>query len=200
MADNQTPGTASAASKSGSAASAEAIEAGRRAAEAAERQTEKAARVAEQVIDKTAEASEETVRAIGTAQDAWRASLEAGARSVEGLSQTMSRTFGIAAPDGELAERSAQNVRAISQASTALAKGAQEASRVWFELVQQGLRTNLEALSELAQCRTMQDVITVQSQVMRRGLERAVDGGQTIARSSAQAIEEANRALHSGPG
>lgn len=199
MADTPTPGNTNTSPKNNPAASAE--DAGRRAAETAE----KTARAAEKVAEKTAEASQDAVRAnseimrrnIETAQDAVMAGLETGMKSVEGLTQTVSRAFGVVSPNTELAEQSAQNVRAISQASTALARGAQEASRAWLDLIQQGVRTNLEALSDLTGCRSMQDVVALQSRVVRQNLQRAIDSGQTIARTSTQAMEEANRAIQS---
>jgi hypothetical protein len=174
-----------------------------RAAETGQRRTEEAARAAEKVVDKSAEASRAAARAnseilrtqMETAQQAMRSTLETGMRGLEGLTQNVSRAFGVASPDANLAEQSARNVQAVSQASTALARGAQDASRAWFDLTQKTVRTNLEALSELAGCRSVQEVVALQSRVVRDNLGQAIESGEAIARASTDAIREAGRAI-----
>jgi hypothetical protein len=151
----------------------------------------------------TAAAGEAAVRAnqeilrtnVETAQDAMRAGMEASTRAFETMSATVSRTFGLAGGDGQLAEQTAQNVRAVSQATTALARGAQEAAGAWLDLVQQTARTNLEAISQLAACRTAQDLVVLQSKLARENLQRVIEGGQTIASSTMRAVEDANRMM-----
>ncbi|CAN7455190.1 phasin family protein [Phenylobacterium sp. LjRoot219] len=198
MADSDTP-----ASKSGADA---AIEAARVAAEAGTRQAKESARAAEAVAAKTAEAGRAAAKAnsdilrsqMETAEQAVRSGLEASVRSFEGMSQNWTRALGAAAPNPDLAEKSAQNVQVVSQASTVLAKGAQDASRAWLELTQRAMRTNLEALSQLAACRTMQEVVTLQSNLLRDNLQQAIESGEIIARVSSDTIREATRAMQPG--
>jgi hypothetical protein len=180
-----------------------ATEAARAAVDTATRQAKEGARVAEAVADKTAEASRAAAKAnseilrtqIETAQQAVRSGLEAGMRSLEGLTQNWTRAFGAATPNPDLADQSARNVQAVSQASTALAKGAQDASRAWFDLTQRAVRTNLEAMGQFASCRSMQELITLQSNLVRDNLQQAIESGEAIARASSDAIREATRAI-----
>ena len=173
------------------------------AAENAKRQAEEAARATEMAADRTAQATQEAARAntqilrtqIETAQQAVRSGLEASVRSFESFSSRWARALGANQPNTELADQSVQNVRAVSQASTALAKGAQEASRAWFELTQKAVRTNLEALSQLAGVRTMPELIAVQSDLMRNNLEQVIQSGEEIARCSTDAIREATQVM-----
>jgi len=173
------------------------------AAESAKRQADEAARATEMASDRTAQATQEAARAntqilrtqIETAQQAVRSGLEASVRSFESFSSRWARALGANQPNTELADHSVQNVRAVSQASTALAKGAQEASRAWFELTQKAMRTNLEALSQLAGVRTMPELVAVQSDLMRNNLEQAIQSGEEIARCSTDAIREATRMM-----
>jgi len=175
------------------------------AAETAKRQADEAARTTEQVADRTAEATQAAARAntqilrtqIETAQQAMRSGLEASVRGFESFSSRWARALGTAQPNTDLADQSVQNVRAVSQASTALAKGAQEASRAWFELTQKAVRTNLEALSQLAGVRTMPELMALQSDLMRNSLEQAIQSGEQIARCSTDAIREATQAMQS---
>lgn len=195
MADSDTP-----AGKVGAEA---AIEAAQTAAQAGARQAKEGVRAAEAAAAKTAEASRAAAKAnsdilrsqMETAQQAMRSGLEAGARSFEGLTQNWSRTFGVGAPNPDLAERSAQNVQVVSEASSVLAKGAQDASRAWFELTQRAMRTNMEAFGQLAGCRSMQEVMAVQSNLLRDNLQQAIESGEVIARVSADTIRQATQAM-----
>ena len=200
MADPQTPANTPASMNGPGVA---ATEAARAAVDTATRQAKEGARVAEAVADKTAEASRAAAKAnseilrtqIETAQQAVRSGLEAGMRSLEGLTQNWTRAFGAATPNPDLADQSARNVQAVSQASTALAKGAQDASRAWFDLTQRAVRTNLEAMGQFASCRSMQELITLQSNLVRDNLQQAIESGEAIARASSDAIREATRAI-----
>lgn len=202
MADTPDP-AAPTATKGG--ASPVALEAARTAADAGARQAKESARAAEAVVDRTAEAGRAAAKAnteilnsqIETAQQAVRTSFEAGLRGLEGLSQNWTRAFGVATPGGDLAEQSAQNVQAVAQASSVLAKSAQDASRVWFDLTQRAMRTNLEALGRLASCRSFQEVATLQTNLMRDNLQQAIESSEVIARASSDAIREATRAIQS---
>lgn len=201
MADTPDPAVPSAATKSN--VSAAALDAARAAADAGARQAKEGARAAEAVADKTAEAGRAAAKAnseilhsqIETAQQAARSGLEAGMRSLEGLTQNWTRTFGAATPNSDLAEQSAQNVQAVAQASSAFAKGCQDASRVWFDLTQRAVRTNLEAFGRLSSCRSFQEVATLQSNLVRDNMQQAIEGGEAIARASSDAIREATRAI-----
>jgi hypothetical protein len=197
---------AKAAADSAARTSKEATRGAEAVTDAAARQTKDSARAAEAVAEKTAEASRVAAQAnteilrtqIETAQQAVRSSLEAGVRSFEGLAHNWTRAFGAGAPNPDLAEQSAQNVRAVSQASTALAKGAQDASRAWLELSQKAVRTNLEALTQLASVRTVQELVALQSNLVRDNLQQAIESGEAIARASTEAIREATRAIQPG--
>lgn len=182
-----------------------AADAGARAADAGARQVKEGARAAQAVAEKTAEASRAAAKAntdilrthIETAHQAVRSGLETGVRSFEGLTQTWSRTFGVATPNADLAEQAAQNVQAVSQASSVLAKGAQDASRAWFDLTQKTVRTNLEAFGQLSSCRSVQELAAVHSNLLRDNLQQAIESGDAIARISSDAIREASRAIQS---
>jgi hypothetical protein len=177
--------------------------AARQATEAVGRQAKEGARAAEAVAENTAEASRAAAKAnseilqtqIETAQQAVRSGLEAGMRGLEGITQNWSRAFGAVSPNPDLAEQSAKNVQAVSQASTALAKGCQDASRAWFELTQKTVRTNLEAMGQFAHCRSMQELMTLQSNLMRDNLQQVIESGEVMTRCSSEAIREATRAI-----
>ncbi|MDB5465669.1 MAG: hypothetical protein JWQ46_431 [Phenylobacterium sp.] len=183
-----------------------AADAGSRSFDAGARQAAEGARAAaEAVADKSAEAGRAAAKAnteifqtqIETAEQAMRSNVEAWARTYEGLTQNWKRALGVATPNPDLAEQAAQNVRAVSQATSVLARGAQDASRAWFELTQNAVRTNLETLSQVANCRSVQEVVTVQSNLLRNNLQQAMESGEAIARASSDAIRKATGAMQS---
>ena len=173
------------------------------AADAGARQVEKDARAAEAATDKTLEVSRAAAQAnseilgiqLETAQQAVHSSLEVGKRSFTGLTQNLTRALGVATPNPELAERSAQSVKAVSQASGELAKGALDASRAWFDLAQKRVRTNLDAFGQLANCRSLQDVSALQGDLLRNNLQQALECGDAVTRANLAAIKEATRAI-----
>jgi len=197
MPETQNTGTPGAAPTQGGAG--DPTHYNKRTPEAADR--EQVAQAAETATNRTAEAQQDAARAnqeflssnLETARDALRSGVEASAHAFETVTTSLARTFGMAAPNGEVAEQTAQNVRAVSQASTALARGAQEASRAWFGFIQQASRANLEAMSQFAKCRSMQDIVAVQSDLARASLQQVIDGSETIARSTSAAVQEAKQ-------
>jgi hypothetical protein len=176
---------------------------GDKSLEAAKNAGVAATKTAEVIREKTAEATEAAAKAnsdilrtqVETAQSAMRSGIEASVRSFEGMTQTWSRSFGLGGSGAELVETSSRNLKAVSQASTALAKGAQDASRTWVDLTQKTVRANMDAMTQIAQARTLPELIVVHSNLVRGNLEQAIAAGEEIARVSGDAIREATRAI-----
>ncbi|RAK60315.1 hypothetical protein DJ021_11110 [Phenylobacterium hankyongense] len=209
MANSENPGTAGTPKNGGRTgppptAADHPAEAGSRSFDARQA-ADNARAAAAAVADKASEASRAAAKAnseivqthMETAEEAMRSNMEAWTRTYEGLTQNWKRALGVASPNPDLAEQAAQNVRAVSQASSVLAKGAQDASRAWFELTQKTVRTNLEALTQVAGCRSVQEVVTVHSNLLRDNLQQAMESGEAIARASSDAIREATGAMQS---
>ena len=102
------------------------------------------------------------------------------------------KVLGFSGPQAEeVARRSSENIQAVTQASTVLARGVQEASQEVFGLVQDRLQKNVEALSRIAGTRSVQDFVAVQSDLGRRGVPSCSDntdlltqGGPALGRAS----------------
>jgi phasin family protein len=111
------------------------------------------------------------------------------------------QVLGFAGPQAEeLAKRSSQNIEALSQASNVLVKGAQEFLREWFELVQEHMSKNIDAMNRLASCHSLQDLVSVQSDIARDRLGHTVESSRRLATVSLRVADEAARVIQSQAG
>src|SRR4051794_7574597 len=87
-------------------------------------------------------------------EEAWK-SMESSVDAAS--SDQFPRTLGFSGEEGErLARQSGQNVEAITKFGTVLSQALQDTSRGWYGLAQKQLQRNLEGLSRLADCRSVQ--------------------------------------------
>src|SRR4051812_34974038 len=165
---------------------------------------DEAARTARTVTDEVARVGEHTARAgadvarrsTETARDALQSGLNTATETFQRMTDQFTKVLGFNGPQAEeLARRSSQNLQAVSQASTVLARGAQEVSREVIQLVQDRLQKNVEAVNRLAGTRSVQDFVAVQSDLVRDGLSQVIDTNKRIAELSVRVAEEAARAI-----
>ena len=165
---------------------------------------DEAARTARTVTDEAARVGEQTARAgadianrsTETARDTVQAGLNTASETFQRMSDQVTKVLGFNGPQSEeLTRRSSQNLQAVSQASTVLARGAQEVSREVIHLVQDRLQKNVEAVSRIAGTRSVQDFVAVQSDLMREGLQQVIDTNKWVAELSVRVADEAARAI-----
>ena len=87
-------------------------------------------------------------RTAETARENVKSSLNTAAQGFQSLTEQFTNLTGLAEAE-ELARRSLDNFQAVSDSSTVLARGVQEASQLWFALAQEHLTKNLEGVSRL---------------------------------------------------
>lgn len=156
-----------------------------------------AARAGEQTVRATADAAR---RGAGTAQEAsqaaWQSGLNTTAQGLQTITDRFTQALGFAGPQAEeLARRASENIQAVSQASSVLAKSAQEISQEWLNLAQDRFAKNLEALNRLTGCRSVQDFVAVQSEIMRDRLGDTVESSRRLAEVSTRVANEAARVM-----
>src|SRR5215212_1686380 len=131
--------------------------------------------------------------------DAWmsmESSVEAASQEVQNASDQFARALGFSGEEGErLARQSGQNVEAITKFGTVLTQACQDTSREWYGLAQKQAQRNLEGLSQLAHCRSVQDFAAVQSSLVRESLQSMVEDSRSIAEISLKAVNDASKAL-----
>src|SRR4029453_5183019 len=132
------------------------------------RAADEAARTARTVTDETARVGGQTPRAGAdiprrgpkTARETFQSGLNTASETFQRLSDQVTQVLGFNGPQSEeLARRSSQNLQAVSQASSVLARGAQEVSREVIQLVQDRVHKNVEAVNRLAGTRSGQDFV-----------------------------------------
>src|SRR3954469_19924221 len=132
-------------------------------------------------------------------EDAWKSmesSVDAASQGVQNASDQFARTLGYSGEEGErLARQSGQNVEAITKFGTVLTQAYQDTSREWYGLAERQLQRNLEGLSKLAHCRSVQEFAATQSGLIRESLQHVVQDSRLIAENSLGAVNDASKAL-----
>src|SRR3954470_8267637 len=131
----------------------------------------------------TSEASNKTADKIREgargAVDGMESMAQQGVDGVRRMTAQVSDAFGFSGERGEeLSQRASKNVESITDTGTVLMRGLEELSREWINLSQERLQRNIQAMSKLANCRTVQDFFTVQTEVVRDHMEQAIDGSR----------------------
>lgn len=174
-------------------------EIGRKASDEANRTIRNMADEASKAGEQAAHAGDEFARrGVETLQETLQSNLNTTVQTLERMSDQFTRVISVAAPQAEaLAGRSSQSFDAAWQASTILAKGAQEVSQEWLRLLQDRLARNVDVLNRLAGCRSVPDFIAIQGDVMRDRLGEAVESSRRIAEVSMRATDEATHIIQS---
>jgi hypothetical protein len=162
----------------------------------ARERVESAQRSAEGMIDTLRVGAEEAQKIARTAQG----NLEDGLSSVSEMAQrSTDQVRHMVSQSGEQAQeltrRASQNVVVMTETSTVWVRGFQDLSQEWVSLVQERLQTNLEGFSALARCRSLPDLIAVQSGLVRTRLEQTINGTRRIAEVNGRVANEAAQAM-----
>ena len=93
-------------------------------------------------------------------------------------------------------EEMGKNVQAIVQTTTVLARGVQELSGEMLKLSRDRLEKNIDALTTLSRCRSIQDVFALQSSLVRGNLELTLQNNRRVAELSLELADAASKAIH----
>ncbi|MGF9764262.1 phasin family protein [Microvirga sp. 0TCS3.31] len=160
----------------------------------AREQGETVQRVTEGVADTMKAGVEGAQTVTRTVQESMQNSLGAFSEMARRSTEQAVRLFGLPSGNAEdLTGQTSENLRALTQSGTALARGVQDVSREVFELSQKRLQRNLEGLNQLARCRSVTDLVAAQSSLLRDNLEQTLDNSRRIAELTIQVADEATR-------
>jgi phasin family protein len=160
-------------------------------------ETSRAARTAAEAGAGAARAGADLLqRNAETMQDAWKSGSKAASRLTERSMEGFARAFGIAGENtGQAAEQSSRNFECIVQSGTIFAGGMNSVSREMLEFAQTRIEQNLRRLETLANCRTPQEMLAAQTDLVRDNLEDLVQSTRRIAEISMQTADEAARRM-----
>ncbi|WP_424631761.1 TIGR01841 family phasin [Bradyrhizobium sp. SYSU BS000235] len=175
-----------------------------------EEAAQEAAHRVEQAAEQTthaAEAGQEVARAsadmlkqnVETLQTTWRSGLEA-ATSVMGRSgEQFGRTLGLSGEDAEKSKRatehSARNAQALLYSGTGAAKVMGGISQEYFQMVQHQAERSLEHINRLLTCRTPQDFVAAQSDIVRETVETSLESSRRMADMSLKMADETEKQM-----
>src|SRR4051795_5307997 len=132
-------------------------------------------------------------------EDVWKSMesrVDAPSQRFQNAFKQFARALGYSGEEGErLARQSGQDVEAIAKFGTVLTQACQDSSREWYGLAQRQLQRNLEGLSRLAHCRSVQDFAVTQSGLVRESLQAMVENSRVIAEISLKAVNDASKAV-----
>ena len=161
--------------------------------EAARTVTDGAARAGEQAARADTDVAR---RGIESVRDHLRASLNAVIRSFQRMMDQCTQGLSFNRPQAErLARRSAGNLQAVTRASLALVRGAEEVSQEVSGLIRNRLQKNVEAVNRLASMRSVQDFVAVQSDLARDMVQQVIETNRRMAEVSLRIAEEASRII-----
>jgi len=130
------------------------------------------------------------------ASESVKSGVDAVAKSFERVTDQFTNVLGFSGPNAEeLARQSTHNIQTVSQASTVLVRGFQEVSQELLAVAQDRLKKNTESLSRIAQCRSVQDFVAVQSELARDNLQQLLDATRRLAEVSLRSAEEASKTI-----
>jgi hypothetical protein len=162
----------------------------------AREQVESVQRVADDVTNTVRAGAEGAQTAARAMQETLQTSFGAASEMARRSTNQALRLFSFPSGDAQgLAEQASENVRAVAQSSTVLARGVQDVSREWLELSQQRWHKNLEGLNALARCRSVTDFVALQSSLLRDNLEQTLANSRRIASLTVQVADEATRTM-----
>lgn len=128
---------------------------------------EEAARVGAEMLKRNAE----------TINKAWRS----GQETASALSDQLGRTLGVAGNEAQLvAERSARNAERIIKSTAAVSEFINGMSQEYSDFARSQVQKSMDRMNDLWRCRTPQEVLAVQTDVLRDALESALEIGRRM--------------------
>lgn len=163
----------------------------RRAAE----QTTQNSRTMVEEAERTARAGAEAVRrSAETVSSQWRSNSDLAGRIAERSIDRFSKMFGLGSDTArQTIERSSSNLQALMESTTIIAGGFQNVSGEWMRFVQSRFEDNLEHFDDLMGCRTLQECVARQTEMMRDNFEAFLHSVRRASELSTQVADDAVR-------
>ena len=168
----------------------------RSAARQVREQAENAQQAAETVVATLWTGPKAAERTAQRAQDAARTGLGTMAEVAQRTSDQVIHAFNRTGEQAhDLALQSSQSLAVMTEAGNILTRGFADISREWFSLMQAQLQRNVDGFTALARCRSIPDLIELQSELVRDRLQETIDGVRRIATVSTRVADQATQTI-----
>jgi len=158
----------------------------RRAAQTARTMSDAAERTARTGVDVLHRNSEQMRQTFEMGSDT-------AARMAERAFGQFARAFGVVTGNGaqQATQQSARNVEAILHSNAIIADGVQTIAREWMTFVHNRAERNMERFEALTNCRSVQDCIAVQTDLVRDSIEDLLQTTKRVAEVSTRMVDQA---------
>ena len=129
-----------------------------------------------------------------TIQATTQASLPVASEIVDRATEVTARQAQVTS---NLVDHAPHYLQAIARSNRILARGAGTIALEWFGLRQERLLKNLDGMNDLLACRSMLDLVNLQSSLVRQNVEQMIGNTQRLAQVSAQVAQEATQTIMS---
>jgi len=134
--------------------------------------------------------------ASNNARTAAQAGMGAAADGMRRASDQFTRLSGFDGEEGRrLADRSNLNMNAVRSCNAVTVRAFQEFWRDWFSLAHRQMQRNVSAFSKLAQARSVQAYLAIQSDLIRDSMQHITEDSGAMARVSIKAVEDATDSI-----
>jgi len=146
----------------------------------------------QQAVDKTASAADRTADAARAVTEATQPEAERLQRQMSGMVDITSRV------SQEATRRTSENLDLMKRLAETLASGVREASSDMVDWTRQVSDRQAEAMRQITQARSMEEVLDIQNRYIRENLQGLLDLSAKISRLSANKASEASGQLEPG--
>ncbi|GLS45555.1 phasin family protein [Methylobacterium brachythecii] len=135
-------------------------------------------------------------KAAETTQHLLQNSVETASQQAREAAGRFSEKLGFSGKDGDrFALQSKQNIEAVTRCGTVLSQAFQDASRTFLDIGQKQFQRNLDGFSKLSRASSVQEAMTIQSDLLRDGLQHMMEDSKVIAEASTRAADEASKSF-----
>jgi hypothetical protein len=143
---------------------------------------------------RTARTGAETLqRNLESGAESWQNGTDAANRIAQRSMEELSKLFGFSGETArETVQQSSDNIQAVMASTSIIAGGLQDLASEWIRFVQARSEQNLDHLNQLRECRSLQDCVALQTQIVRDSLEAFL---QSAYRTSERTTQFASTAM-----
>ena len=146
---------------------------------------------------RTARTGAETLqRNLESGAESWQNGTDAANRIAQRSMEELSKLFGFSGETArETVQQSSDNIQAVMASTSIIAGGLQDLASEWIRFVQARSEQNLDHLNQLRECRSLQDCVALQTQIVRDSLEAFLQSAHRTSERTTQFASTAMRQM-----